>query len=72
MCVGSSAWVEEGSGEKAGTSSCLHTLPLPSLGNAANMLFTEKSLDFVGPVAYGHHCTVCVHPVAHRRKMTEL
>jgi len=26
--------VGEGSGGKAGTSSCLYTLPLPSLGNA--------------------------------------
>jgi len=34
-------WVGEGSGGKAGTSSCLHTLPLPSLGNAS--LLFERS-----------------------------
>jgi len=37
-------WVGEGSGGKAGTSSCLHTLPLPSLGNATNTQFTKKKV----------------------------
>jgi len=37
--------VGEGSGGKAGTSSCLHTLPLPSLGNFTNThLFTKKKV----------------------------
>jgi len=43
-------WVGEGSGGKAGTSSCLHTLPLPSPGNATsthNSLQKKRSLDFV-------------------------
>jgi len=48
----------EGSGGKAGTSSCLHTLSLPSLGDATSThSFTKKSLDFVWLVIYGHHCT---------------
>jgi len=51
-------WVREGSGGKAGTSPCLHTLPLPSLGNATNTnKFTKKSQDFVWLITYGHHCT---------------
>jgi len=50
--------VGEGSGGEAGTSSCLHTLPLPSLGNATSThQFTKKSLDFVWLITYGHHCT---------------
>ena len=52
-------WVGEGSGGKAGTPSFLHTRPLPSLGNTVNTIgFQKKSLDFVWPVIYGHHCTV--------------
>jgi len=67
--------VVEGSGGKAGTSSCLHTLPLPSLGNATStQLFTKKSLDFVWLVTYGHHCKAgqqTHHPCFHVFLMEE-
>ena len=52
-------WVGEGSGGKAGTS-CLHTLPLPSLGNAANThYFTKnvKSLFGLSPMDITVQCS---------------